>query len=482
MCISFFLLGVRVGDNQDAFKVLRSHPLIDQELLEVGITAYKSSKNKESWLSIAVPVLAAVYPVNPDTEDDEVIVEHNDIDLDSHKETPFGIDDVPDIAIDMHTKLGRSRGLQSGTPKGGRAWIKCGRKIENEYMPGDYKERKRFYEASKTLASNDKTRFLDLYVTEPLIVDIDDIAMPVIKLGVRMDKPQGGPAKKKHRKSDDLPAFEFTSVRRAETDLFKHQLLAHVPTGDTKQDVFFGTLKGKTKKFNKDDRVVCKGPYPADTPAFSAIKTLYDARKKLGLPYIEFEVLGDMFVAHPFPGQVYDGSQASHRNRSAGMIGTFVIFKSLLDEPEERHYYSMEYGDSKSHKSDAWKASKAIVIHPSQTKRLKWKSDFNTFEIRLNYVLAIYFRSLFGVLDHASRNFVVVGDEVYGVDEENVSFGTDIKLGQHKSKSKFIIENWDDDFTEDVNRTLKSWSDTLGAHPCRPALDALIENPQHLFE
>ena len=77
--------------------------------------------------------------------------------------------------------------------------------------------------------------------------------------------------------------------------------------------------------------------------------------------------------------------------------------------------------------------------------------------------MLIYFRYLFGITDHADRNFMIGQDKYfYGVDEENISFDKEANFKKLVKPFKFLLDNWDRDYTIVL---LKKWKEFVEGNP-----------------
>lgn len=59
------------------------------------------------------------------------------------------------------------------------------------------------------------------------------------------------------------------------------------------------------------------------------------------------------------------------------------------------------------------------------------------------YILSIYFRYLFGIVDHANRNFLILGDILYSVDEENINMDKESNFNKLEKNFEMINKNWE---------------------------------------
>jgi len=84
-------------------------------------------------------------------------------------------------------------------------------------------------------------------------------------------------------------------------------------------------------------------------------------------------------------------------------------------------------------------------------------------EYLYHYVLSIYFRYLFGIVDHADRNFLIVLPEntLYSVDEENINFEKEITFltDRNKEKNRELIKRYWSSISNDITDKLRIWSD-----------------------
>ena len=60
----------------------------------------------------------------------------------------------------------------------------------------------------------------------------------------------------------------------------------------------------------------------------------------------------------------------------------------------------------------------------------------------LDYIQALYFRYLFGIVDAANRNFLIANGNLYGIDEENIDMDNESNFSKLTKQFNYINKNW----------------------------------------
>lgn len=466
--------------NQPMYSVLRGHPVIDSKLAETCIKLYASIKNKDAWQAIVTPIIAAIFPHNEDLVDYDY--DDPDIttvaDLEQHKNKAPTIENIPDECIDMHSKYGTKQGFTKNSLKGITRWCEKGIKIDQEYTTPCTVELYNFYRFAKYLSVGEVK---DEYIVAPLL----PLRPAEKKLKKRKSPGRSKSTNSKRAKftlfePEEVKGLTSTSMKCAEADLFEDSVRVHIPTGDAKQDCFITRICKKTVHFDEQEEVFVKGPYPCDSEVFKTMAKLNRAKKKMGFQTVNFEVLRDVFVSDTFAEETDTEGLTGYRYTAKPVLGAFIVFELLIDFPDDKDL--VPYGSLKKHKSEGWKAAGAVIVNTSHLKQLKWKEHAPDDDLRFEYVCNLYFRALFGIVDHASRNFLVIDEHIVGVDEENMAFNTDIKLGNHTAKSAYIVEHWDDEFDAKIINVLESWVKPASKLGCIDHLRRLIADPKQIFQ
>jgi hypothetical protein len=417
--------------------------------------------NSEAWLAIVVPILSELFSINECKSNYREM--DIDYDIEMHKKTKFDLKSIPQYCIDMHTS--NNKNLKKNNIAGVTHWINEASYVVNEYCPTGYINRKLFYQFSKCLSVGEIRE--DLFVRRKQMIGT--------KRKIAYDETFH--INKKIRSSS-----------RKESKLFNNVLRVQITTGRAKTDTFISILSENCDMFHIGDKVFVKGPFDPKSSVIDAIQKLDSYKKLFGLPRIRFEIVQNVEISNVFGNEINVENLASSnfRYNKNPTNGTFIIYESLLEDPINNKYPQIRYGDLSKHKSKTWKEANAFILDQKNLKQLDWKNDLANEYIRYQYVLAISFRFLFGITDHADRNFIVDGNLLYGVDEENISFATDIKFGgtvKHSKKCEFICEEWSSVFDANVKETLRKWKLTLSKEDlCLPRLNLIMTNPKSIFE
>jgi hypothetical protein len=432
---------------------------------------YKLSKkwfdkihNSESWLAIIVAILSQIFPINECKSNYQAINIDMNYDIEMHKQTPFDLDSIPQYCKDMHVT--NSQNLRKNNIDGVTHWINEASYIDNEYCAIGYMNRKIFYQFSKYLSVGE--------------INKDLIAQREQKISIK-------------RKIDNTDGISRVNkklkiIQRTESKLFNNVLRVQITTGRAKTDTFIATLSEKCNTFNSGDKIFVKGPFNHNSPIFETIKKLDLYKQLFGLPRIRFEIVQNVLLSKVFSDEinVKELASSNFRYNKNPTTGSFIMFESLLEESIHENYPKIRYGELSKHKSKTWQKANAFILDPQNLKQLDWKIDLANEYIRYQYVLAMLFRFLFGITDHADRNFVVDGNLLYGVDEENISFETDIKFSgtnKHSKKCEFICQEWSSVFDANVKETLQRWKLVVPNEDlCLSRLNYAINNPKIIFK
>jgi hypothetical protein len=86
--------------------------------------------------------------------------------------------------------------------------------------------------------------------------------------------------------------------------------------------------------------------------------------------------------------------------------------------------------------------------------------DLKNEKYLIEYMEALYFRYLFGIVDAANRNFLIVDNRLYGIDEENIDMSKDSNFSKLGKQFEYINKKWSKVSDKIVN-ILKEWNNRL---------------------
>ena len=254
---------------------------------------------------------------------------------------------------------------------------------------------------------------------------------------------------------------ELDTKIETENDFFKYITRAQITTGSGKTDSYFAKLKNNYKNFNKDEIVFVKGPFKNDD-VYNILELFIKVKEILNIPYIEIAKidlkLSDDFFTDEVYSLLHTNPHYIRTKLNKRDVYTFIIYKNLCGD----NIYKIKYGDIKTQKSKIWIDSNVWI---SDWKKLNEKSlckEFNLNSLKntkylCEYILSIYFRYLFGINDHANRNFVVSNNNLYSVDEENIDMDNKSNFSKLDKQFEFILDNWNN-CNEYILNTLKNWN------------------------
>lgn len=400
------------------------------------------------------------------------------------------------IAADIHTNAGKNTGLTKKNYDGIARFVEIGSYVENEfevspaisYTGKEYEQLKNYYKFTKILfidgGGYEKAR---RYITaESNAIDVAESSMTSAPNAI-----SGATSSMACTTSTALDSTDEQAV-------FKYIARPQVTTSVYKFDSYLAVIQKNHGIFNAGETVFVKGPIPADSRDIVDILKLFIKTKKiLNLPYVDIEDIY-LTVSNPesFFGEIANDGLKKSNARYAGRITPnekylFLIYKNLCRGNIATRIYGRDIGAGKE-LSAAWRAANAKLVDFKQlpnSRPFSSATDLLDDNILLAYVFGLYFRYLFGIVDHADRNFMMSAGILYSVDEENISIATDTNFSNLTSQKKFILNNWQK-ISSDIDCTLRQWRDKLINTNLYPAdihdkiiarLDILINNPKNIF-
>ena len=222
--------------------------------------------------------------------------------------------------------------------------------------------------------------------------------------------------------------------KKSEKDAFTLISRCQLTCGNGKTDTYFAKVDKTT--------VFVKGPYKQSDSLRIMIER-NEAKKKLG-----FEV-GWMFMIELESDMWESVPLGIRRNMNVGDKAWFVVCKDLIGVSQKLH--------TKEKTSKLWPVTQVVDFDKYEVNEI-CDRDLACKEIGMQYVLLLLYRDIFGITDHASRNFIVDRKKriVYSVDEDCAE--ADAKLNKMPAGRRKLIRTFLNENKKDVETRLHSWS------------------------
>ena len=414
--------------------------------------------------------------------------------------------DIDEYVIDMHTKIGKNiRKLEKTNLSGKTHFLYTGSYVDKEYIANDIsQELQNFYEFRN---------LFEIGVVEKIYLTGSQESIKQFKLSKKEDTKE--PNEKSVNVKVDEKIEESVEVKDEECHYFRFIARAQATTSVNKFDSYFATMLKDYKEFKTGEVVFVKGPLPKKEENVYDILLFFKKVKQLiGLPYIDVERL-DLKMTEPtkfFGEKINDGIKKSNIRYSKKLdLNTnymFLIYKNLCGNNIPTRLYG-DMVEKGKEKSESWINAKVTLVDFKKLFEIKVCKVFNSKEDLNNnhnlkyYILSIYFRYLFGIIDHADRNFLIelTNTKFYSVDEENIYTDKEITFIDsivNKSHRLIIRKNWDK-VKNEVLEVLKLWKEKLPEimklihylpFKTKPLLELkfierfnkLIEDPEFIFQ
>ena len=214
--------------------------------------------------------------------------------------------------------------------------------------------------------------------------------------------------------------------------------------------------------FKKGETVFVKGPFD-NNKVYDILKLFIEMKKLMNIPYIHLEKVDLTLSKDFFTGElnIEDNVGKGYiRNKlKKNEIYSFIIYKNLCGDIS----HTAKYGYLKTQKSKAWIDTNATIVNWS-----KMDSKCHHFEVDdlknekylLEYMEALYFRYLFGIVDAANRNFLIVNNRLYGIDEENIDMIKDSNFSKLAKQFDYINKKWGK-VSVKIENILEEWNNKL---------------------
>lgn len=475
----------------------KSHPIfdimteagLDKYLIGVARKWYNITKNGESWLHAAMPVLCWIYPYEHTIDDDDIDPLVYKVDIAAHKTVNDFPDGLPDYCYDMHTAKGRKQlGREKTSAVGVREWVETGSVVTNCDIPAKEAERKMFYKFSKLLSAGIVEPSL---LFEASAIDLESIKPPPAEeKKSKKRKSPGSPSERKTKKKKKKEEVVIPDDALKESDLFPYVVRLQATTGRHKTDSFVTQVPPgfEDDNFGEAAIAVVKGPFPTDSDIPETLTELNGWRKRLGLNVVEFKTFNNVIVNKTFGHEEWSEglARSNYRYNKKPVLGLFIMFQSLLKVNSEGEIKFRRYGKDEKQKSQAWIDSGAYIVKPRHLNTFVWHDKYYEPEILVDYINALHFRYLFGITDHADRNFIVKEEKMYDIDAESISYTNVMKYSsKYRKRSRIIssIIETNPEIRNSLQTTLDIWKEAIPeGSECIPRLDALIANPKLIFK
>ncbi len=261
-------------------------------------------------------------------------------------------------------------------------------------------------------------------------------------------------------KGDEKDKDDKDKIVKNENDFFEYITRAQITTGSGKTDSYFAKMKNNYKNFKKGEIVFVKGPFKNDD-VYKILELFIKVKKILNIPYLEVDKidlqLSDTFFTDEVHSLLHTNPHYIRTKLNKKGLYTFIIYKNLCGD----NIYKIKYGDIKTQKSQIWIDSNVWISDWKKLNEDGLCKEFNLTSLKntkylCEYILSIYFRYLFGINDHANRNFVISEDNLYSVDEENIDMDNSSNFSKLDKQFEFIKANWNK-CNEYILQTLKNW-------------------------
>ena len=438
---------------------------LDLSYVDITQKWYNEIKNSEAFLMYFLPILVICFPYKLDgrlpkffnyEEEWKNLVMYN-------IEKP--VIEIEQYVMDMHTKEGNKRGFNKTNLEGIEHFIKQGAYVNDEYIPNElYMELKNYYEFTKLLSVEKIDR--NYLIKKKVIIDDEDDEEVKYEIEDYEDNLVEEEKKDNYEDEEDdeiIIKKPLSHSINEENDIFKYIARAQVPTSGSKQDSYFAKMLKNYGDFKKDEIVFIKGPYKTDE-VYNILKLFIDIKKILNLPYVNVNKIDIKMSKTFFTDEINTNENVKYyiRNKySYDNKYVFLIYKNLCGD----NIYTTKYGSVKTQKSQGWIHSNTTIVNWEETNKKTKCKQFDTKDLKnenymIYYILSIYFRYLFGIVDHANRNFLILDNILYSIDEENIDMDKESNFNKLEKNFEMINKNWEKVNTN-INNILEIWKNSI---------------------
>jgi len=206
-----------------------------------------------------------------------------------------------------------------------------------------------------------------------------------------------------------------------ESEEFEFVVRTQLNTAATRSDVYFA-YERITGEF-----VVIKGPITGQYATNTAVVSSW--KEKNGVPFIRHR------TRQMVPDRWDEGVPLGCRNEMRGSLQTFLVYDAMVPADKVRR---------KMHSSKLWSATE--VVDWDKVKLHAKPLTFNDTQMKW-YTLGLLTRYMFGASDCCDRNFLVVGDTVYSIDEDvlgrPIDFVKELKIRRCERVHEWVSSHYD---------------------------------------
>lgn len=372
-------------------------------LVDIGERWYvELSPIKEEFLTWQTILIAITKGMNPETVKHVKHDEHDENDKDLRilykrniLHDPIALDDW---VFDMHTKIGKTRGKDSG-----------------------------HFATVSSIVYNERTdivkRYKDAYTQWKIFQSNEDAKDAKDKEEDEDDDEE---------EDDDDDDKKHSDL---ETDYARFIVRAQLVTGNTKTDTYFGEKNGKI--------IFIKGPFRESIEEMESVMEMQTIKKRVGLPTIEYRVVMlqpnrdtiDMEKSFDDPTKKKESKEGLGFRKSCNRQKLYPFLVSEV-------LFSPDTIPIKEHGSVTW-PSDTQIIDLDRVKSMKHTRFEDVFkgkddDMKRMYIENIMFRYITGMPDLANRNFVMKDQRVYSIDEDSIDKDFNLEAAFSK-KGEFTI-------------------------------------------
>jgi len=370
-------------------------------LLDIAERWYvELSPIKEEFLTWQTILIAITKGMNPQAvENDE---NNHDLKILYKRNILHDPIELDDWVFDMHTKIGKSKGKNSGHFATVSSIVYNERTDIIQPYKDAYTQWKIFQSSTEEHEEDDEDNEED--------DDKDEV---------------------KEEEENDL----FEKHSDLETDYARFIVRAQLVTGNTKTDTYFGEKNGKV--------IFIKGPFKESLEEMKRVMDMQEIKKRVDLPTIEYRVVMlqpnrdtiDMEKSFDDPSKKKDKKEGLGFRKTCDKKKLYPFLVSEV-------LFSDDTIPVKEHGSVTW-PSDTHIIDLDRVKGMK----HIPFDIIMKgkdevmkrlYVENVMFRYITGMPDLATRNFVMKDQRVYSIDEDSIDKDFNLEAAFSK-KGEFNI-------------------------------------------
>jgi len=207
----------------------------------------------------------------------------------------------------------------------------------------------------------------------------------------------------------------FDDLSLEESSVFEFEIRAQLICARTRPDTYFAF----SKKENRN--VFVKGPYLTKEHALMPLRIfrLKQILNMRAVPVSMIKLIPDS-IETPLGSRTQIEKDKKY---------PFLIFKDMT-----KHTHPLPFIEKES---KLWPPTRVVDWSKVEECTIPIIFDLKK-ELLLEYIITLLFRYALGIPDMADRNFLKVGDEIYGVDEESWGKVVNLRSSLKEKKSDFI--------------------------------------------